>query len=84
MTDSEKAEQEYQELLQWVFDEEARVEKKLKKKSLYEGGLDGNSKYFSYIYMERERRIKELQNSIKNDCQIKNDNPEPLNAKVNA
>lgn len=60
MNNIEQAEKEYREVIEWVLSEEEKVTERLKSENKYVGGLDGNSKDFAYIYVERNKRIKEI------------------------
>lgn len=60
VTNEEKAQKEYEAVLQWVLAEEDRVEERLKRAGKLLKGLDTNQEDFAYIYEERNRRIKEI------------------------
>lgn len=56
----EQAQIEYEKLRRWVLDEEDKAVDRLKDGGRYTEGLDGNHEELSYIYEERNRRIKEI------------------------
>lgn len=60
MNDREQAQKEYEEVRQWVLDEEDKVVERLKEKGQYLGGLDTQKEEFAYIYEERNQRIKTI------------------------
>ena len=60
MSKLEQAQKEYDEVREWVLDEEDRVVEKLKLEGRYVRGLDGNQADFAYIYEKRNKRIKEI------------------------
>ena len=60
MYNIDQAQKEYEELREWVLDEEDRVVKRLKEEGRYIKGLDSNKTDFDYIYEERNKRIKEI------------------------
>lgn len=60
MNRKEQAQKEYEELMQWVLEEENRAGERLKADGRYVHCLDGNSVELAYIYRERNRKIKEI------------------------
>ena len=60
MTNAEKAQKEWENVREWVLDEEDRVTERLKKEGQYVPGLDSNTKHYAYIYQERNKRLKEI------------------------
>lgn len=60
MNNRELAQKEYEEVRQWVLDEEDKVVEQLKEKGEYFGGLDTQKEEFASIYEERNRRIQSI------------------------
>lgn len=60
MNNREQAQKEYENVRQWVLDEEDKVVKRLKEEENYLGGLDTQREEFAYIYEERNRRIRTI------------------------
>ena len=55
----EKANAEYQELIQWVVSESKKVSEQLDKEGAVRG-LDTNRERFAYIYETSKKRLKEI------------------------
>ena len=58
MSNMEQAQKEYEEVIQWVLNEEDKVVERLNSEGRYVGGLDNNSVDFAYVYKERSKKIE--------------------------
>lgn len=62
MNNKGQAQKEYEEVIQWVLNEEDKVVERLKKEGRYIGGLDTHQEEFAYIYEARNRMIQDIRN----------------------
>ena len=60
MTNEEKAQEEFLDVIRWAIDEEDKVEARLKKEDIPSYGLDANREYYTYITKEMDRRVDEI------------------------
>ena len=59
MTNEEKAQEEWMDVLRWATEESFKVMARLKKEGI-PGGLDTDQEHYAYIHQETYRRLDEI------------------------
>ena len=60
MTNEEKAQEEWMDVLRWATEESFKVTARLKKEGIPCYGLDTNKEHYAYIHQETYRKLDEI------------------------